>query len=116
MNDSYGKMGNAHDLSTTGGFMAGTKNESDDSAVSDVVIRKGERIPRRSPPQFEEASSLLNAIKRDGFFGTAMNDKNQYGPIVMMILLLIVATITGLMIKILPPVLDWFGNLFSGIF
>ena len=92
--------------------MAGTKSESEDSSVTDVVIRKGERIPRRTPPQFEEASSLLDAIKRDGFFGTAMNDKNQYGPIVMMILLLIVATITGFMIKILPPILEWFGSLF----
>ncbi len=112
MNDSCGKMGNAHDLSITGGCMAGTKSESEDSSVTDVVIRKGERIPRRTPPQFEEASSLLDAIKRDGFFGTAMNDKNQYGPIVMMILLLIVATITGFMIKILPPILEWFGSLF----
>ena len=112
MNDSCGKMGNAHDLSITGGFMAGTKSESDGSKVSDVVIRKGERIPRRSPPQFEEANSLLNAISRDGYIGTAMNDKNQYGPVVMMILLLIVATITGLMIKILPVVLEFFYDLF----
>lgn len=110
------KLGNAHDLPSAGSFMAGTKNASGDSGVEDVVIRKGERIPRRTPPQFEEATSLANAIKRDGFFGTAMNDKNQYGPVTMMILLLIVATITGIMIKILPGVMDAIGNLFSGLF
>ena len=109
-------MGNAHALPTTGGFMAGTKKASNDSGAGDVVIRKGERIPRRSPPQFEEVSSLAEAIKRDGFFGTAMNDKNQYGPVVMMILLLIVATITGFMIKILPGLMDVIGNFFSNIF
>ena len=54
-----------------------------------------ERIPRRELPQFEEAESLGHAISRDGFFGTALDDKNQYGPVAMMILLLIVATITG---------------------
>tara|TARA_B100000768_G_scaffold149798_1_gene144268 strand:- start:1231 stop:1566 length:336 start_codon:yes stop_codon:yes gene_type:complete len=109
-------MGNALDLSTIGGFMAGAKNESGDSGTNDVVIRKGERIPRRSAPPFEEATSFANAIKRDGFFGTAMDDKNQYGPVAMMVLLLIFATITGIMIKILPPVLDWFGDFFGGIF
>ena len=62
-------------------------------------VREGERIPRREPPQFEEANSLLEAIQRDGFFGTALDDKNQYGPITMMILLLIVATITGIAIS-----------------
>ena len=81
--------------------MAGAKNESGDSGTNDVVIRKGERIPRRSAPPFEEATSFANAIKRDGFFGTAMDDKNQYGPLTMMILLLIVATITGLALKLL---------------
>jgi hypothetical protein len=54
-----------------------------------------ERIPRRPAPEFELADSLGHAISRDGFFGTAFDDKNQYGPIAMMILLLIVATITG---------------------
>ena len=109
-------MGNALDLPTVGSFMAGTKKASSDTGAGDVVIRKGERIPRRSPPQFEEATSLVNAIKRDGFFGTAMNDKNQYGPVTMMILLLIVATITGIMIKILPGLMDAIGNFFSNLF
>lgn len=64
-------------------------------------VREGERIPRRPLPEFEEASSFIDAIKRDGFFGTALDDKNQYGPVAMMVLLLVVATITGLVISVL---------------
>ena len=66
----------------------------------DLVVRDGERIPRRSLPEFEEAASLTEAISRDGFFGTAVADKNQYGPLAMMLLLLIVAGITGIIIKL----------------
>jgi len=80
--------------------MAGTEDKAKNVEISSTIIRKGERIPRRSPPPFEEASSLSEEISRDGFFGTAINDKNQYGPITMMILLLIVATITGLGLKL----------------
>ena len=54
-------------------------------------VRKGERIPRRDPPEFEEVNSFAEAISRDGFIGTALDDKNQYGPVAMMVLLLIVA-------------------------
>ncbi|MBR68248.1 MAG: hypothetical protein CMA86_01895 [Euryarchaeota archaeon] len=64
-------------------------------------LRKGERIPRRAPPEFEEAGSFAEAISRDGLFGTALEDKNQYGPVAMMVLLLIVAAITGTVIRIL---------------
>ena len=64
-------------------------------------VRKGERIPRREPPQFEEASNFAEAIARDGFIGTALDDKNQYGPVAMMVLLLIVAAITGTVIRLL---------------
>ena len=64
-------------------------------------VRKGERIPRRDPPPYEEAESFGQAITRDGFFNTSINDANQYGPIGMMILLFIVATITGAAIKLL---------------
>ena len=56
-------------------------------------VRKGERIPRREAPPYEEADSFGKAVARDGFFPTAINDTNQYGPIGMMILLFIVATI-----------------------
>ena len=58
-------------------------------------VRKGERIPRREPPAFEEAETVIEAWTRDGFLGTALDDANQFGPITMMLLLLIVATITG---------------------
>ena len=63
-------------------------------------VREGERIPRREPPQFEEAGSFAEAITRDGLFGTALDDKNQYGPVAMMVLLLIVAAITGMVIRL----------------
>lgn len=66
----------------------------------DMVVRDGERIPRRSLPEFEEAGSFAEAISRDGFFGTAVADKNQYGPLAMMFLLLIVAGVTGVIIKL----------------
>ncbi len=56
---------------------------------------KVERIPRRTLPEFKEAGSLTNAIARDGLFGTALEDKNEYGPNAMILLLMIVATITG---------------------
>ena len=81
-------MQNAHDLSPTPTFMGGD-------------TRKGERIPRRDPPPYEEADGFSQAVARDGFFKTAINDTNQYGPIGMMILLFIVATITGAAIKLL---------------
>ena len=68
---------------------------------SNYVVKKGERIPRKLQGEYAEAESLNHAISRDGFLGTAMDDKNQYGPLTMMILLLIVATITGLGLKLL---------------
>jgi len=64
-------------------------------------VRKGERIPRREAPPFEEANNFVEAIRRDGFIGTAMDDKNQYGPVAMTLLLLIVAAITGWVIRML---------------
>ena len=64
-------------------------------------VRKGERIPRREAPPFEEANSFREAIARDGFIGTALNDKNQYGPVAMTVLLIIVAAITGTVIRLL---------------
>ena len=58
-------------------------------------IKKGERIPRRPLPEFKEAGSLSTALSRDGLFGSALDDKNDYGPHAMIILLMIVASITG---------------------
>ena len=67
----------------------------------EFTVKKGERIPRKPLGEYSEANSLGEAISRDGFLGTAMGDKNQYGPVSMMILLLIVATVTGTLLKIL---------------
>ncbi len=64
-------------------------------------VREGERIPRRPLPEFEEAGSFAEALQRDGFLGTALGDKNQYGPVAMMVLLLIVAAITGTILRLL---------------
>ena len=89
MNEACGGLTvrNAYDLKALGSTMSGE-------------VRKGERIPRRDPPEFEEASSFVEAIIRDGPFGTALDDKNQYGPVAMMVLLLIVAAVTGTVIRI----------------
>ena len=77
--------------------------ESDNGADKgiEITVKKGERIQRKPLGEYSEADSLGQAISRDGFLGTAMDDKNQYGPVSMMILLLIVATITGLALKLL---------------
>jgi hypothetical protein len=64
-------------------------------------VRDGERIPRRPLPEFEEVNSFAEALQRDGFIGTALGDKNQYGPVAMMVLLLIVAAITGTILRLL---------------
>jgi hypothetical protein len=64
-------------------------------------VREGERIPRREPPAFDEAENVFQAWRRDGFLGTALEDKNQFGPITMMVLLLIVATFTGAVLNII---------------
>tara|TARA_B100001250_G_scaffold132791_1_gene113430 strand:- start:560 stop:799 length:240 start_codon:yes stop_codon:yes gene_type:complete len=59
-------------------------------------LNKGERIPRRPLPEFREVNGgVIKAIKEDGLLGTALEDKNQYGPHAMIILLMIVATVTG---------------------
>ena len=58
-------------------------------------LRKGERIPRRPLPEFEEAGSLGMGLKRDGLFKTALEDTNEYGPHSMILLLMIVASVTG---------------------
>ena len=63
-------------------------------------VREGERIPRGAST-VREVGSFAEAISRDGLFGTALDDKNQYGPVAMMVLLLIVAAITGTVIRLL---------------
>ena len=55
-----------------------------------------ERIPHRPAPEFTEVGSFGEAMKQHGLIGTAVNDKNQYGPVGMMVMLFIVAAITSL--------------------
>lgn len=59
--------------------------------------REGERISRRDPPPYEEIEEggLGAALSKDGLIGTALRDRNQYGPQAMILLLVITATITG---------------------
>jgi hypothetical protein len=64
--------------------------------------RKDERIPRRPLPQFDEIEGgLLAAVSQDGLLGTALDDRNQYGPHGMIILLFIVALSTGALLYLL---------------
>ena len=78
-----------------------TGTDKSDKDVVTFVVKKGERIPRKPLGEYSEANSIGHAISRDGLLGTAFNDKNQYGPVSMMILLLIVATVTGIALKVL---------------
>lgn len=67
----------------------------------DGVVREGERIPRRPLPEFEEVdSSALAGIMSDGLLKVAMEDTNQFGPHAMIILLVIMATLTGVLLKV----------------
>lgn len=65
-------------------------------------VASQERIPRRPLPDFEESESgVIGAISEDGFLNVALNDSNQYGPHAMIILLGIVASITGIVLLLL---------------
>mgnify|MGYP006892676010 CR=1 FL=1 len=76
----------------------------------DLIVRKGERIPRRPLPDYSEADSFAHAIKRDGIRGTLFEDKNQYGPLAMLLALIGVSTVTGGIIKIISGLSfeNWF--------
>ncbi len=70
--------------------------------ADETETRKGERIPRRPLPQFDEVEGgLLAAISRDGLLGTSLDDRNQYGPHGMIILLFLVALVTGTLLYLL---------------
>ncbi|MBA40306.1 MAG: hypothetical protein CMB17_00215 [Euryarchaeota archaeon] len=61
--------------------------------------REGERIPRRTAPDFNELSDDVGVVKgifEGGFLNVAINDANQFGPHAMIALLGVVATITGI--------------------
>ena len=64
-------------------------------------VRKGERIPRRDPPPYEEADGFGQAVARDGFFKhryqrcqSVRSNRHDDSPF-------IIATITGAAIKLL---------------
>ena len=61
--------------------------------------REGERIPRRTAPDFTELDGDVSAIQgifEGGFLNVAINDSNQFGPHAMIALLGVVATVTGI--------------------
>ena len=61
--------------------------------------REGERIPRRTAPDFNELGqdvSVVKGIFEGGFLNVAINDTNQFAPHAMIALLGVVATITGI--------------------
>ena len=61
--------------------------------------REGERIPRRTAPDFNELGGEVSVVKgifEGGFLNVAINDTNQFGPHAMIALLGVVATITGI--------------------
>jgi len=67
----------------------------------DGVVREGERIPRRPSPEFEEVdSNAISGIMSGGILKVAMEDTNQFGPHAMIILLVILATVTGVILKL----------------
>ncbi len=60
-----------------------------------------ERIKKRPLPEFNDTDSgLIEGILEDGFLNVALNDSNQFGPHAMIILLGIVASVTGLILLI----------------
>ncbi|MBD51505.1 MAG: hypothetical protein CMB08_06320 [Euryarchaeota archaeon] len=58
-----------------------------------------ERIKKRPLPEFNDTDSgIFEGILEDGFLNVALNDSNQYGPHAMIILLGVVASVTGLIL------------------
>jgi hypothetical protein len=63
-----------------------------------LPLRKGERVPRRPLPKFEEIDDgLISGIMAHGWkvWKVALDDENQYGPHAMIVLLLMMSTMTG---------------------
>ena len=61
------------------------------------------RIPRRDPPAYEElqGGNVFTAIAAHGLFRTALSDSNQFGPHAMILMLVITATLTGIVLGLL---------------
>ncbi|HJM45214.1 MAG TPA: hypothetical protein QF644_04620 [Candidatus Poseidoniaceae archaeon] len=63
-----------------------------------LPLRKGERVPRRPLPKYEEVDGgLVAGITAHGWkiWRVALDDENQYGPHAMIALLLLMSTFTG---------------------
>ena len=63
-----------------------------------LPLRKGERVPRRPLPEFVEVEEgLIKGLSAHGYkiWKVALDDGNQYGPHAMIILLILMATVTG---------------------
>ena len=69
-----------------------------------LPLRDGERIPRRPPPTFEEFEGEPAAgILAQGWriWKVALDDSNQYGPHAMVVLLILMASITGIVLRLM---------------
>jgi len=63
-----------------------------------LPLRKGERIPRKPLPKFNEVEDgLVSGIFSQGWriWKVALDDENQYGPHAMIVLLILMSTFTG---------------------
>ena len=57
------------------------------------------RIKKRPLPEFNDTDSgIIEGILEDGFLNVALNDSNQFGPHAMIILLGVIASVTGLIL------------------
>ncbi|MBJ23466.1 MAG: hypothetical protein CMB64_02235 [Euryarchaeota archaeon] len=69
-----------------------------------LPLRKGERIPRRPLPKFNEVDGgLISGITSQGWmiWKVALDDENQYGPHAMIVLLLLMSTFTGAILALM---------------
>ncbi len=66
-----------------------------------LPLRKGERIPRKPLPKFDETDEgVVRGVFAHGWkvWKVALDDENQYGPHAMIVLLIAMATFTGLIL------------------
>ncbi|HJN56115.1 MAG TPA: hypothetical protein QF646_07000 [Candidatus Poseidoniales archaeon] len=78
-----------------------------DSEVTDeqgfLPPREGERIPRKILPPLEPAANLKEGLFARGaaVWKVALDDVNRFGPHAMIFLLVILAALTGALLKLL---------------
>ena len=68
--------------------------------------REGERIPRKVLPALEPAANLKEGLFARGpaVWKIALDDVNRFGPHAMIFLLVILATLTGALLKLLAVI------------